>query len=105
MRSRLQDGAERRLLTTAAAAVGRSPDERSEIRIGLAKISTPETVAARPRISLRFIRATKLRHHQCQALRGAGDAGVEPAVAAVGEGEALVEQHDVVPLRALRLVH
>ena len=42
-------------------------------------------------------------HHR-QLLRRARDAGIEPALAAVGKREALVEQHDVVPLRALRLV-
>ena len=44
-------------------------------------------------------------HHHRQPLRGARDAGVEPALAALGKREGLVEQHDVVPLRALRLVH
>src|ERR1700686_4703566 len=39
-----------------------------------------------------------------QPLRRAGDAGIEPAVAAVGKREGFVEQHHVVPLRALRLV-
>jgi hypothetical protein len=51
---------------------------------------------------------TRLRfkedHHR-QPLRGARDAGVEPALAALGKCERLVEQHHVVPLRALRLVH
>src|SRR5664280_2843420 len=44
-------------------------------------------------------------HHHGEPLRRPGDAGVEPALAAVGKREALVEQHHVVPLRALRLVH
>ena len=41
-------------------------------------------------------------HHHAQPLRRARDAGVEPARAAVLECKAFVEQHDVVPLRALR---
>ena len=44
-------------------------------------------------------------NHQCQLFGGAGDAGIKPALAAVGKGEGFVEQDDVVPLRALRLVH
>ena len=44
-------------------------------------------------------------HHHRQPLRRPRDAGIEPALAAVGKGETLVEQHHVVPLRALRLVH
>src|SRR5262249_35437862 len=44
-------------------------------------------------------------HDNGEPPRRAGDAGIEPARAAVGEREALVEQHHVVPLRALRLVH
>ena len=44
-------------------------------------------------------------HHDTQPLRRPGDPGVEPARAAVPKRKALVEQHDVVPLRALRLVH
>ena len=40
-----------------------------------------------------------------QPLRRARDPRVEPSRAAVLKGKALVEQHDVVPLRALRLVH
>src|SRR5256885_3936151 len=38
-------------------------------------------------------------------LRCPRDAGVQPPRAAVLERKAFVEQHDVVPLRALRLVH
>src|SRR6266581_8896166 len=44
-------------------------------------------------------------HHHAQPLRRAGNAGVEPSRAAVLERKALVEQHHVVPLRALRFVH
>src|SRR3954454_800885 len=44
-------------------------------------------------------------HHHAQPLRCARDAGVEPSRPAVLERKALVEQHHVVPLRALRLVH
>ena len=44
-------------------------------------------------------------HHHRQPFRRSCDAGIEPALAAFGKREALVEQHDVVPLRALRLVH
>src|SRR5262249_23261376 len=40
-----------------------------------------------------------------EPLRRPGDAGVQPARAAVLERKTLVKQHDVVPLRALRLVH
>src|SRR5437764_1397085 len=44
-------------------------------------------------------------HHYTQPLCRTRNAGVEPARAAVLECKALVEQHDVVPLRALRFVH
>src|SRR5437667_9512006 len=44
-------------------------------------------------------------HHHAQPLRRAGDAGVEPSRAAVLERKTLVEQHHVVPLRALRFVN
>src|SRR5947199_9211197 len=44
-------------------------------------------------------------HHHAQPLRRARDAGVEPSRPAVLERKAFVEQHHVVPLRALRLVH
>src|ERR1700730_14044130 len=44
-------------------------------------------------------------HHHAQPFRGTRDAGVEPSRAAVLERKALVEQHHVVPLRALRFVH
>src|SRR6185295_3488272 len=40
-------------------------------------------------------------HHHTQPLRRAGDAGVEPPCAAVLKRKAFVEQHDVIPLRAL----
>src|SRR6202050_1944738 len=40
-----------------------------------------------------------------QALRGAGDACVEPAVAMLAECAALVEKNDLIPLRTLRLVN
>src|ERR1700742_646775 len=44
-------------------------------------------------------------YHHAEALRRTRDAGIEPSGAAVLEGEAFVEQHHVVPLRSLRLVH
>src|SRR5258708_36079937 len=44
-------------------------------------------------------------HHHCQSLGGPGDAGVEPALPALGKHRGFVEQHHVVPLRALRLGH
>src|SRR5215213_3044090 len=44
-------------------------------------------------------------HHHCQSLGRPGDAGVEPALPALGEHRGFVEQHHVVPLGALRLVH
>ena len=50
-------------------------------------------------------RAWRGVHHDTQPLRRARDARIEPARAAVLERKAFVEQHDVVPLRALRLVH
>src|SRR5262249_49240275 len=43
-------------------------------------------------------------NHYGQPLGRTGDAGVEPALAALRKCERLVEQHHVVPLRALRLV-
>src|SRR5258707_15547473 len=44
-------------------------------------------------------------HHHAQPLRGTRDTRVEPSGAAFLKRKALVEQHHVVPLRALRLVH
>src|ERR1700758_5081371 len=44
-------------------------------------------------------------HNDRKPLRRARYTGVEPAGAAVLEGKALVEQDDVIPLRALRFVH
>src|SRR5215831_5432272 len=44
-------------------------------------------------------------YHHAQPLRRPRDPGVEPARAAVLERKALVEQHHIVPLRALRFVH
>ena len=44
-------------------------------------------------------------HHNGQALGRASHARIEPALAVFAKGPAFVEQHDMVPLRALRLVH
>src|SRR5262245_11528037 len=44
-------------------------------------------------------------HHQRQLLRRARHARIQPALAALRKRERLVEQHHVVPLRALRFVH
>src|SRR4051812_30321146 len=44
-------------------------------------------------------------HHYAEPLRRPGNAGVEPARAAVLKRKAFVEQHHVVPLRALAFVH
>src|SRR6516225_2782770 len=44
-------------------------------------------------------------YHHAQPFCRPRDAGIQPARTAVLERKALVEQHDVVPLRALRLVH
>src|ERR1700730_1265622 len=44
-------------------------------------------------------------HHDAQPLCRPRNAGIEPPGAAVLECKALVEQHHVVPLRALRFVH
>src|SRR3954469_9220116 len=44
-------------------------------------------------------------NHNAQPLRRPRDARVQPPRAALLKRKALVEQHDVVPLRALRLVH
>src|ERR1700737_5507931 len=44
-------------------------------------------------------------YHYAQPFRGPPDAGVKPTRAAVLKRETLVEQHHVVPLRALRFVH
>src|SRR5207249_10314922 len=49
--------------------------------------------------------ATTWLHDHAQPLRCAGDTGVKPSRAAVLERETLVEQHHVVPLRALRFVN
>src|SRR5215204_403208 len=43
-------------------------------------------------------------HDDRDPLGGAGDGRVKPARPVLAEGEGFVEQHDVVPLRALRLV-
>src|SRR5690606_15877474 len=42
--------------------------------------------------------------HDREPLRSSGDPGIKPSLACVAEGEAFVEQHHLVPLRALRLV-
>src|SRR5438105_1298835 len=44
-------------------------------------------------------------HHHAQPLRRTRHAGVEPACTAILERKTLVEQHHIVPLRALRFVH
>src|SRR5439155_186734 len=44
-------------------------------------------------------------HHDGQAFRGPRHAGVQPARTIVRKHAGFVEQHHVVPLRALRLVH
>src|SRR5258708_10151264 len=44
-------------------------------------------------------------HHHAQSFRRARNTGVEPSRAAVLERKALIEEHHVVPLRALRFVH
>src|SRR6476660_6678241 len=44
-------------------------------------------------------------HHHAQAFRSPRNSRVEPPRPAVLERKALVEQHHVVPLRALRLVY
>src|SRR2546430_9562720 len=48
--------------------------------------------------------ALNCSHHDGEPLRRPGYSGIEPAVAVFGERAGLVEQHDIVPLRALRLV-
>src|SRR4029453_7161657 len=48
--------------------------------------------------------ALKYSHHDGEPLRRPGYSGIKPAVAVFGERAGLVEQHDIVPLRALRLV-
>ncbi len=40
-----------------------------------------------------------------QPLRGAGNAGIEPAIAVFAKREAFVEQNHMVPLRPLCLMH
>src|SRR5450631_2776170 len=50
-------------------------------------------------------RRVGMSHNNCQPLRGAGNAGVEPAVAVFAKRETFVEQHHLVPLRPLRLMH
>src|SRR5947209_16121932 len=52
-----------------------------------------------------FVGTSGKLHNYRQPLRGARDPGVEPALAALGKRKGLIEQHHVVPLRALRLVH
>src|SRR5882757_547846 len=66
---------------------------------GRSAMSVPTAIA-----SLAMTKAAALHHH-AQPLRRTRDAGVEPAGAAVLERKAFIEQHHVVPLRALRLVH
>ena len=44
-------------------------------------------------------------NHDRDPFRRTGQRGIEPAVAVFPEREALVEQHHVVPLRPLGLVH
>src|SRR5947209_8005083 len=50
-------------------------------------------------------RADPISDHDREPLRRAGDAGVEPPRPALRECGRFVEQHDIVPLRALRFVH
>src|SRR6476469_258921 len=57
------------------------------------------------RATSRSARGKAELHHDAQPFRRPCDAGVEPPRAAVLESKALVEQHHVVPLRALRFVH
>src|SRR6267378_295593 len=52
-----------------------------------------------------FAGTTRELHHNAQPLRGSRDPGIKPPRAAVLKCKALVEQHHVVPLRALRFVH
>src|SRR4051794_15599743 len=44
-------------------------------------------------------------NHHAQPLRRPRNAGVEPACTAVLKRKTFVEQHHVIPLRALRFVH
>src|ERR1041385_5038711 len=55
--------------------------------------------------ALRCVRGTQASHHHTEPLRRPRDAGVEPPCPAVLKRKAFVEQHHVVPLRALTLVH
>src|SRR5215203_1955009 len=61
----------------------------------------------RPRLSLYPLphgRELRRLHHHCHPLRRPRQAGVKPAVAVLAEGVRLIEEHDLAPLRALRLV-
>src|SRR5581483_8981626 len=92
-----------RFAAASRANTGRVSRRRSSCSISpaTAKAST----SASRRIGARKRRSFARLHHDGELLRCPRDAGVEPALAAVGEGEGFVEQHHVVPLRALRLVH
>src|SRR5450759_3929875 len=46
-----------------------------------------------------------MSYNNRQPLGGAGNTGIEPAVAVFAKREAFVEQDDIVPLRPLRLMH
>src|SRR3954449_1704609 len=57
------------------------------------------------RSEMQSVPASLVLHHHTQPFRRTRDAGVEPTCTAVLERKTLVEQHHVVPLRALRFMH
>src|SRR5262244_1310649 len=68
--------------------------------------SSPSPTARRPGGRISTSRGNDgASYHHTQPFRRPRDPRIEPPGAAVLERKALVEQHDVVPLRALRFVH
>src|SRR5262245_39505644 len=95
---------------SASAQVRPSTPESEKSRAFQPKSQMPGRVVAMKNLrmdALRDVRRAQSAplHHDRQAFGRARDAGIEPARAAVRKGKRFVEQDDVVPLRALGLVH
>src|SRR5471030_1795678 len=71
----------------------------------LTSVSAPTAATCKSCASISSGKGGCSSHHNGEPLGGARHAGIEPALAAFLKRKAFVEQHHVVPLRALRLVH
>src|SRR5437588_3671265 len=89
-----------------SAQITLAPQRANSSTVALPMPDTPPVIIAvlpssrMDRLPLRLSAA-----YQGEPLRRPGNAGIKPALAAVGKCEGFVEQHHVVPLRTLRLVH